>query len=967
MEFWPDSPDYTETIQNPHLCFRDPELRQGEVAINTRGTPLLWTGNFAAVYRVHCPATNLTWAVKCFTRKVEGLQQRYEAISAHLQRVQRKFLVECEYLEKGIQVKRQWYPVLKMLWVEGLGLNEFVKDQLGKPAILDTLAQLWVRLAQELRQCEMAHADLQHGNVLLIPGPKNNSVKLRLVDYDGMYVPALRQSAPGERGHPNFQHPQRLREGTYNAEIDRFSHLVIYTALRCLFADSETLWQRYDNQENLLFRERDFRDPASSALFQDLWQRNDVRTRGLVGHLLLASQGPIEQVPLLEELVGDGRRLPCLTADQENQVQALLKAGASRVHSIPRFVTAATNIPAIPFPLESPATTAPRKTPLPGPTPSTRHVPPPMPRKPSQPIPAGPSSAVRGLASRPQRARWAGSNLPSIGLVLCVAGGIIIAACLFVVALWQLLRPAPNLNNVGPPNADQVASTDSGQKDKDAEKKAIADAAKDTAAKKDKDEEPDTVVKKDKEVKPDTVANKDKGGNSAIQVIDVKPAPVEQIAFNPPNLKPAVLGQYEPNLKVPQVLLQRGSGDKAGWERIWGKNLDIASARPLLSLPAMKNEVELNNGVHLTLWGTAPEIWPNYLVYESMVELYVNDALAVDMTLLRGRIVLANTRSPSKPVVVRVRFEDPTQQKQAYFDITLRDNATAVAIERLCGFPQNEPFFEDAKHANRQGPYAEVLCFFLAGGGNVRSSNVAFAVDAAARPQWIRWNSSKGLESPQPFSMPDWILPTPKLGDSKDRARTLEAAAMLAHNLKGKKQGKKLDVALQEAMDIEAEPAARLEALRCYVAMDDFSILLEMLDQDNPRERLRRSAVESLRYWMAQERDNEYKLFEKLKASSGTVVARKVMELLHGISAADARQPATWQLLIENLDNREVSLRELSAWNLELLVPAARKIDYPPSAPFGIAAAPQDERRNAQAAWRLLIPPGSLPKTPKKK
>jgi hypothetical protein len=118
---------------------------------------------------------------------------------------------------------------------------------------------------------------------------------------------------------------------------------------------------------------------------------------------------------------------------------------------------------------------------------------------------------------------------------------------------------------------------------------------------------------------------------------------------------------------------------------------------------------------------------------------------------------------------------------------------------------------------------------------------------------------------------------------------------------------------------------------------------------------------------MAQERDNEYKLFEKLKASSGTVVARKVMELLHGISAADARQPATWQLLIENLDNREVSLRELSAWNLELLVPAARKIDYPPSAPFGIAAAPQDERRNAQAAWRLLIPPGSLPKTPKKK
>jgi hypothetical protein len=549
---------------------------------------------------------------------------------------------------------------------------------------------------------------------------------------------------------------------------------------------------------------------------------------------------------------------------------------------------------------------------------------------------------------------------------LLLAGGGIIAACLLVVALWQLFRPAPNVNDVGQPNADQVAATDSGQKDKDAEKKAIADAAKDAAAKKEK-EEKDTVVKKDEGVKPKAVANKDKGGNSAIQVIDVKHEPVKEIAFNPPNLKPAVLGQYEPNLKVPQILLQRGLGDKAGWERIWGKNLDVASARPLLSLPAMKNEVELKNGVHLTLWGTAPEIWPNYLVYESMVELYVNDALDVDMTLKRGRIVLVNTQSPSKPVVVRVRFEDPTQQKQAYFDIRLDYEKTVVAIERLCGFPQNEPFFEDAKHANRQGPYAEVLCFFLAGGGNIRSSNVFFTVDAATQPQWIRWNSSKGLESPQPFTMPDWILPTPKLGDAKDRARTLEAAAMLARNLEGKKQGKKLDVALQEAMDIEVDPASRVEALRCYVAMDDFSVALEMLDQDNPKERLRRSAVESLRYWMAQERDNEYMLFDKLKASSSNVVARKVMELLHGISAADAGQPATWQRLIENLDNPEVSLRELSAWNLELLVPWGRKIDYPPSAPFGIASAPQVDRRHAQAEWRKLIPPGNLPKTPKKK
>jgi hypothetical protein len=144
-------------------------------------------------------------------------------------------------------------------------------------------------------------------------------------------------------------------------------------------------------------------------------------------------------------------------------------------------------------------------------------------------------------------------------------------------------------------------------------------------------------------------------------------------------------------------------------------------------------------------------------------------------------------------------------------------------------------------------------------------------------------------------------------------------------------------------------------------------VAVEMLDQENPREGLRRPAIESLRYWVAQERDNEYKLYDKLKMRSGNVVARKVMELSHKISATEAAQPATWQRLIENLNNSEVVLRELSAWHLELLVPAGYKINHPQSAPYGIASAPEAERLRAQAAWRQFIPPGSLPPAPKKK
>jgi WD40 repeat protein len=364
MEFWPSNPDYTEAIQNPQVCFKDAELRQGQVALSGRGTPLLWTGNFAAVYRMECPTTQQVWAVKCFTRRVPGLQQRYQAVSAHLQRAQRKFLVESQFVEQGILVKGKWYPILKMRWVEGAGLNDFLKNQLGKPALLDTLSRLWIRLAQELRDCDTAHADLQHGNVLLIPGPSAGSVRLRLVDYDGMFVPGLPPGASSEGGHPNFQHPQRLREGTYNAEIDRFSHLVIYVAFRAVRACGRTLWDRYDNDENMLFRENDFQSPETSPLMRELWQSGNAESRALAGHLILACKAPIEQTPLLSDLVGDGSRQPSLTPEQRLRVQSIL--GLPESSDLPQAAEASPRLAAIdmspiPFADEPPA-----ETPKPG-------------------------------------------------------------------------------------------------------------------------------------------------------------------------------------------------------------------------------------------------------------------------------------------------------------------------------------------------------------------------------------------------------------------------------------------------------------------------------------------------------------------------------------------------------------------------------------------------------------------------
>jgi hypothetical protein len=300
---WPVAQDYNEAVQNPRTSFADPELRAAEVVTNALGLPLPRSGSFADVYELRAAGGQARWAVKCFTRPAAAsLRERYSEISRHLQQARLPFTVEFSYLEEGVRVRGRWYPVVKMQWVEGLLLNDFVRANLDRPAMLESLIQIWLRLARRLGEADVAHGDLQHGNVLLVPAQRAQALALKLIDYDGMFVPALAGSPPGEVGHPAFQHPRRARDGAYGPEVDRFPLLVVATALRCLAVGGRRLWERYDNGDNLLFREADLRAPAESALFRDLWRLDDPLAGDLVSRLAVACHEPIGAAPLLDDL-----------------------------------------------------------------------------------------------------------------------------------------------------------------------------------------------------------------------------------------------------------------------------------------------------------------------------------------------------------------------------------------------------------------------------------------------------------------------------------------------------------------------------------------------------------------------------------------------------------------------------------------------------------------------------------------
>src|SRR5262249_28223604 len=134
------------------------------------------------------------------------------------------YVVGFEFLPKGIKVKSQWYPILKMEWVRGELLHDYIKKHLRDSVTLLKLAERWQAMIKALQGATISHGDLQHGNIVVVNG------ELRLIDYDGMFVPALSGQMSNEVGHRNYQHPLRT-EFDFGPYLDHFAAWVIYISL----------------------------------------------------------------------------------------------------------------------------------------------------------------------------------------------------------------------------------------------------------------------------------------------------------------------------------------------------------------------------------------------------------------------------------------------------------------------------------------------------------------------------------------------------------------------------------------------------------------------------------------------------------------------------------------------------------------------------------------------------------------
>ena len=255
---WPSARYFTEAIQCPSICFAHPQLRNTLPAVDRLGMPLVTSGQFAYVYKLNSMNGNTDFAVRCFRGYLGDRDQRYRAIQAHLGSAPVSYLSDFTYAPEGILVGGIRFPILFMKWIEGPTLDLYIGEMLNRPDVLLHLSQEWLRLLHSLRSAGVAHGDLQHGNIIVEHG------QLRLVDHDGIFVPAMAGWNASEVGHQHYQHPQRDALH-FDEKLDNFSALVIYLSLLSL-AERPSLWEEY-HDENLLFTKTDFSDPAASSLF----------------------------------------------------------------------------------------------------------------------------------------------------------------------------------------------------------------------------------------------------------------------------------------------------------------------------------------------------------------------------------------------------------------------------------------------------------------------------------------------------------------------------------------------------------------------------------------------------------------------------------------------------------------------------------------------------------------------------
>ena len=231
------------------------------------GEPYRSSGAFAVVFKMKDEQTGKCYALKCFTEEQEGRAEAYRQIAEELEFVDSPYITSVKYLEKELFVdsncEDEEFPVLLMDWIEGETMETYIAANYTDTHAMSMLCYRFCKMAAWLRSQSFAHGDIKPDNIMVRPDGT-----LTLVDYDGMFVPAMKGQKSPTIGTKDFSHPLRTIDD-FDETIDDFALASIALSLKAISLNPSLL-QTYGASDRLLFSAADYIDLSKSKTFTAL-------------------------------------------------------------------------------------------------------------------------------------------------------------------------------------------------------------------------------------------------------------------------------------------------------------------------------------------------------------------------------------------------------------------------------------------------------------------------------------------------------------------------------------------------------------------------------------------------------------------------------------------------------------------------------------------------------------------------
>ena len=243
------------------------ELDHLKPVLDDHGEPYRSSGAFAVVFKMKDEQTGKCYALKCFTEEQEGRAEAYRQIADELEFANSAYITSVKYLEKEIFVdsscEEDEFPVLLMDWIDGETMESYIAENYQDNYAMAMLCYRFCKMAAWLRSQPFAHGDIKPDNIMVRPDRN-----LTLVDYDGMFVPAMKGQKSPTIGTKDFSHPLRTVDD-FDESIDDFALASIALSLKAISL-KPSLFDEYGAADRLLFSADDYHDLSRSKVMSAL-------------------------------------------------------------------------------------------------------------------------------------------------------------------------------------------------------------------------------------------------------------------------------------------------------------------------------------------------------------------------------------------------------------------------------------------------------------------------------------------------------------------------------------------------------------------------------------------------------------------------------------------------------------------------------------------------------------------------